>query len=379
MNRRGSRVRVLVREDGGKIDSRRRVGAGSDSAAMLGHRQMRYTASMRALPVSSFALVLTVVGFSSLVVIACGDDTPAGASTTTDGGGLDGATSTTPGIDGGAATNDGDAGDDAGGAMDFCATFPSLPSTRPTAQNTGVPAGTTLTPSGGMTITKDATVIDARDITGMIHVNANNVTIMNSKVHISGGPSDIAIRVKAGVNGTKILRSEIYSDSGAYVGIIADNTTVCGSYLHGWENAMTVGGGSMIQANYIDRLAGGQAGPHFDGIEVYGGGAPSRLWGNHIRLTDPQGEWLSDTGAINLTAWSGDIDDVEMNGNWLGGGSYTLYVDEQNGDQATNVKITNNRFYRGSASAGTHLIRDSSSVTVWRENAFEDNSEAISK
>jgi hypothetical protein len=195
---------------------------------------------------------------------------------------------------------------------------------------------------------------------------------------MTGGESDIAIKVKDGIKGTKILHSEIYTDTGGYVGILAGDTFVCGSYLHGWENALTVGGGMMIQANFIEKLASGQAGAHYDGVEVYGGGAPSRLWGNHIRMTDPADKWLDETGAINLTAYQGDIDDVEMNGNFLGGGSYTLYVDEQNTSKATNVKITNNRFYKGTPAVGTHLIRRAASVTVFSGNTLEDGT-AIAK
>ena len=323
--------------------------------------------------ITSFAMGVVVC-----VAVACGD-VPATDVGTADGGDAGGPGLIDSGVSG---PNEGgvyDGGADAARASDFCATFPALPSVRPTAANTGVPPGTTLTPETGMTITVAGTVIDARDVTGTINVEANDVIIMNSKVHVSGGPSDIAIKVKRGITGTKILRSEVYSDEGAYIGIYADNTTVCGSYVHGWENGMPVGGGSMLQANYIDRLQGGQPGAHYDGIEVYGGGAPSKLWGNNIRLTDPKDEWRGETGAINLTAWAGDIDAVEMNGNWLGGGSYTLYVDEQNGDQATNVKVTNNRFYRDSAAYGTHLVRDEASVIVWSGNVFDDNGDSVSK
>ena len=42
----------------------------------------------------------------------------------------------------------------------------------PNASNTGVPAGTVLTPSGGMTITTAGAVIDSRDISGSVVVNA---------------------------------------------------------------------------------------------------------------------------------------------------------------------------------------------------------------
>ncbi len=261
----------------------------------------------------------------------------------------------------------------------FCSTFPALPASKPTATNTGVPAGTVLTNSGAITVTTAGTVIDGQNVTGGINVNANNVTIKNSKINVTGY---YGIQVADNVTGTKVINSEIYTTGGGYIGIAAGNTTVCGSYIHGFENGMTVGGGMMIQANYIDKLVSNQSGPHYDGIEIYGGGSPTQLWGNNIMMTDGSGGWLGETGAINLTAYQGNIDNVEMNGNWLGGGSYTLYVDEQNGSNATNVKITNNIWYgsppNGHAQYGPALIRDQTSVTTWSGNAWE-NGTAIAK
>ncbi len=264
-----------------------------------------------------------------------------------------------------------------GDGTSFCSTFPSAPSAKPDATNTGVPAGTVLTPGGSLNITDNGTVIDAKDVSD-IYVDANNVTIKNSKVHSSGGSATMGIRIADGKTGTKILNSEIYTTNGGYEGILGGDLIACGNYIHGWENGMTVGGNSMIQANYFDKLAGGQAGPHFDGIEVYFG-SNIKVWGNNIQMTDVNGNWLDDTGAINLTAWAGGIDNVEMNGNWIGGGSYTLYVDEQGGYNATNVKITGNKWYRNSYQWGTHLVRDNNSVSVWSGNVFEDNSQIISK
>lgn len=260
---------------------------------------------------------------------------------------------------------------DAPGA-DPCATSPALPAALPSATNTGVPAGVTLTASGTIKADTAGMVIEAKDVTGQILVNADDVTIKNSKVHSKGGENDIAIKVKDGVKGTKVLRSEVYTETGGYIGFAGGDAFVCASYFHGWENAMTVGGGMIIQANFIEKLTSGQAGAHYDGIEIYGGGAPSKLWGNHIRLTDGEGKFRGETGAINLTAYQGDIDDVEMNGNTLGGGSYTLYVDEQNSSKATNIKITNTTFYKDSAAYGTHLIRRAASVTVFTGNKLDD-------
>ena len=52
----------------------------------------------------------------------------------------------------------------------------------PSASSTGVPSGTTLTPGGGLTINAAGAVVDGREITGAVVVNAPNVTIRNSRI-----------------------------------------------------------------------------------------------------------------------------------------------------------------------------------------------------
>src|SRR5659263_245731 len=60
---------------------------------------------------------------------------------------------------------------------------PVSPAGRPGASNTGVPAGTTLTPSGELRITTANQVIDGLDITGPVTVEAPGVVIENSRIH----------------------------------------------------------------------------------------------------------------------------------------------------------------------------------------------------
>src|ERR1700754_4603683 len=59
----------------------------------------------------------------------------------------------------------------------------------PDATNTGVPAGTSLTPSSSRTITTNGTVINGLEITGTVTVAADNVTIKNSKITATRGGS----------------------------------------------------------------------------------------------------------------------------------------------------------------------------------------------
>jgi len=57
----------------------------------------------------------------------------------------------------------------------------------PAYGNVGVPAGTTLTPSGSVTVNTAGTVLNGLDIQGGVTINANNVTIQNSRITCSCG------------------------------------------------------------------------------------------------------------------------------------------------------------------------------------------------
>lgn len=263
----------------------------------------------------------------------------------------------------------------AAAATDFCSSYPALPSTKPTTANAGIPAGTTLTAySGPTTITTAGTVIDGKIITSDLVINANNVTVKNSRI-TSGGYYTVRSNASSGV---KLVNNEISStsDGNRYVGVLGKYDLICGNYIHGFENPISMyEGGATIQANVIDKLDAPSSSAHFDGIEVYGG-SNYRLWGNNISMTDVNGVWLSDTGAINISDDASIIDDIEVNGNWLGGGSYTLYVDDKFAYSISNAKLTNNTFYgvapAGHAAFGPMLIRTPSTVTVNSGNKWEN-------
>jgi hypothetical protein len=245
-----------------------------------------------------------------------------------------------------------------GGGGAFCGSFPAVPSARPDATNTGVPAGTQLSAySGSLTISTAGTTIDSKDIPDGLTIAANNVTIKNSKIHPPSGVftnsrgerenDTMGIRINDSATGLKILNSEIYtSQEDGYIGILGGNATVCGSHIHGYQNGMTIGENMMIQANYIHGLfatgTGGQV-PHQDGIEVYSG-SNTTIVGNTIMVNLPNGTWLDETNAINITAYQGNISNIVENHNWVGGGSYTLGVRQQNTSKYSNVTLTNNRF-----------------------------------
>jgi len=74
------------------------------------------------------------------------------------------------------------------------------------AVTAGVPEGTSLTPSGSLTITEPGTVVDGLDVHGNIHIKADDVTIMNTQVTYGGNHS---IRVDPDVENARILHSTV--------------------------------------------------------------------------------------------------------------------------------------------------------------------------
>jgi len=261
------------------------------------------------------------------------------------------------------------------GGADPCTTYPALPAEQPSTSNTGVPAGTTLTAyTGSLTISTAGTVIDSKIINGDLQIKANNVTIKNSRI-TGGGYYVIHSTASSGV---KIIHNEIISSSGGnkYIGILGKVDFICGNYIHGFENGISMyDGGATIQANLIDKMDGAPT-AHHDGIEVYGG-SNYKIWGNTIKLTNAGGTgWLTETGAINISDDSSVINDVEINGNWLGGGSFTVYVDDQFGYSLSNIKLINNTWLgnppKGYAGYGPLLIRNAGTVTANTGNKWEN-------
>jgi hypothetical protein len=119
----------------------------------------------------------------------------------------------------------------------------------PNASNTGVPAGTKLTSSGPISVTKDGTVIDGKQVNGDITVRANNVTIENTKV--LGGRIDLGWDQ----NGIMIKDVEVdgegKSPSNERVPAIGSNGYTCiRCNVHGWNSGFDVRNNVTIEDSW---------------------------------------------------------------------------------------------------------------------------------
>lgn len=208
----------------------------------------------------------------------------------------------------------------------------------PDATNTGVPDGVTLLPSGDIVVTTPGTVISGLDIKGTVYIDADNVTIQNSKITSN---SFSAVQIKEGSRGVVVQDNEINGVGTNNEG--SSGITGAGTFLrnniYNVENGLNIGPGSgtLIEGNYIHDLKASGS-PHYDGIQIDGGQSDTIVRHNTV-IND-----YTQTAAVMIDNYFGPVTNILVTDNLLVGGGYTIYSDGQfNGGPMTGVEITNNR------------------------------------
>lgn len=258
----------------------------------------------------------------------------------------------------------------------------------PTPATTGVPPGTSLTPithaalpSGAtwsteydeLDITGNNVTISGVSIQGKIHITGVNDTVENSLVD-SSDTQQPAILVYNGASNTTISHDELEAPS-SQQGVINDGgrtpLVLENSYLHG-NCTGALGVNMTVKDNYIisDTDPGGVC--HDEAIYVPGGDdtATEPTVIEHNTLLNP----FDQTAAVFLDDHAfGTNHNVTITDNLMAGGGYVTYGD-QNGDGATNISITNNRYSRLYFSDGGHFGPDTLNrpATTWSGNVWDD-------
>ncbi|MGO4706494.1 right-handed parallel beta-helix repeat-containing protein [Microvirga sp. 2MCAF38] len=215
---------------------------------------------------------------------------------------------------------------------------PSPPSGFPDATNTGVPAGTKLTPSGALTISTPGAVIDGLDIKGVVTINASNVTLQNSRIAAANWT---VIDIRG--SGATIQNCEIDGLAAEGVRGISGAGTFLRNNIHNVEDGIYVAGSqTLIQDNYIHDLKSDWSGPHYDGIQIDGNVSNVTIRHNTV-INDHD-----NTSAIMIDNYFGPITNITVDNNYLSGGGYTIYSDGQfTGGAVTGVSFTNNYVGKG--------------------------------
>jgi hypothetical protein len=196
---------------------------------------------------------------------------------------------------------------------------PSPSTLYPSASNTGVPAGTVLTPSGDITVTVAGTVIDSKQVTGCIFVQANNVTIKNSK--ILGGNCYEPIHITEPYDGLVVQDTEIDGQKSAMCGeaIGTEGYTIIRVNAHGCSDGPRLAGSANItlQDSYIHDLSN-LPGDHGDGTQAYG---LSLAAGNSVQILHNTIEGGDNSAIFTADDATGDL---IVDGNLLMGSNYPL-------------------------------------------------------
>ncbi len=279
-----------------------------------------------------------------------------------------------------------------------CATAPSNCS-YPGPANTGVPAGTTLisvpaqvssgpgwsynASTSTVVVTVKGTVLSGLSIAGTLQVNANNVTVKNVKV-VTSATFGISLTHTTGVTIQNSTVSGLNSTTGrvsyAIDDVYGDSTgmTIKANNISNFRTGIQVSTG-LIDGNYIHD-PGFVAGDHTNGIYVGGGTQPLTISNNTIF------DSLGQTDAINLDAPTpgpaAPVANKTVTGNFLAGGSYTIYGGAASGSPTSNIKIQNNRFgqhyFAKSGQYGPAYYFDPKGTgNTWTGNSWDTTGQAI--
>jgi hypothetical protein len=204
-------------------------------------------------------------------------------------------------------------------------------------QSFGVPAGTSLTAAAGRTITVDGTVIDAKDISGAVTIDADNVVISRSR--ITGNGSGTGLYVHTG--SVLIKDSEV---RGFDDGIAGSNWTASHVDIHSMSSdGVKLGSDVVLQDSHIHDLTPGPD-AHADGGQMQSGVRNLLVQRNIIDVSSAP----SANAALFLAPDMGPSTEgpVRVLGNYLDGGTFTLYcVDGGNGRYyVSNITIAGNTF-----------------------------------
>ncbi len=216
-----------------------------------------------------------------------------------------------------------------------------IPSGFPTPATTGVPAGVRLTSSGSLEITKAGTVIDGLDINGNVEIRADNVTIRNSRITSN---AEIPVRVYKDGNertysGFVIEDSRIRGVGRCSAAIGLSNYTARRVHISGCSDGAKAFSNTTIEDSYLAGFYRVDGETHNDAIQSSGG---SNIV---IRRNTVLGPYQMSTSAIILQANQSALSNVLVEGNYLSGGSYTIYTSDK-GAGASNIRVINNVFER---------------------------------
>jgi hypothetical protein len=233
----------------------------------------------------------------------------------------------------------------------------------PDATNTGANCSS-LAPSGSITVTTGGAVVEGKNISGSITIQASNVTIRNDCVT---SPDIYPVRLASGSNLT-VEDTTITGTGGGCSRAVepaGGSTTMDRLNISGCEDGVQMYNNDTLENSYIHDLAF-TSGSHNDGVQQNGG---SNDTVRHNTIFNPHNQ----TSCVNFTTDFGGISNITITGNLLNGGNFTVYSRSGGNGDPTGVTVTGNHF--GSADV-FGLLSDDGSVS-WSGNVSDATGQAV--
>lgn len=249
----------------------------------------------------------------------------------------------------------------------------------PSGSNTGVPVGTKLTVhNGDLNITTAGTVIDSKDIRGLVKINAANITIKNSIIRgrtMNG--SGALINNLGGYANLIVTDTELFPTvmSPYANGFYGYNLTATRLNIHNVIDGIHVTGSNVTvlnswihdHAHYDQDPTQGGAPSHDDGIQIQKGDNIT-VTGN--RLTD------SYSAAVQITQDTGKVSNFRYTNNYADGGHCTVNIAQKTYGPLLGTVIKDNKFGRSTSITNCAIISKTTTVIDAARNYFTDGTVA---
>ena len=224
---------------------------------------------------------------------------------------------------------------------------------QPNANNTGVPAGTTLTVyNGNLNANVAGATYSGLDIHGFVNIQAPNVTLKDSIIRGGVSHGDIGLVQDISNAATHFLLEDsemVPSYPSVQIdGLKGWNYTALRVNIHGTtDGAKMFGPNASIEDSYIHGLVtwahdpdqgGGMS--HNDGVQILSG---SNLLVQHNTIVG------GTNTALMVTQDHGVTDGLVFNANWVSGGNCTINTTPTPLTTLASMTITNNIFTNDSA------------------------------
>ncbi|MFI5623837.1 right-handed parallel beta-helix repeat-containing protein [Nocardioides sp. NPDC051685] len=250
----------------------------------------------------------------------------------------------------------------------------------PGPRDTGVPPKKKLrVHNGDLVIRTPGEVVDGLEVHGRISVEAPNVTIRNTLVIVPTGSETAGISNNNG-NGAGMLVSnvEVMAENAApgVNGVVGHDFTLESSEIHHVTDQVHITGSNVIvRDNWLhdnyhfenDPYQDGGA-SHDDSIQIIGG--------SNITIADNRFTGAYNAGVM-ITQSIGDVSDVTIRDNLLGGGGCTVNIAEKSRGPIRGTEIHDNRFLSDQRVDGCAIIHPSSTKVNHSGNVWDDTGRPV--